>query len=438
MIKIYLKPIDSQYGPQITLPINPEKIQVQSGAKFQTFSSSELGEFQFPRGVVPFHISFDSIFPGPGRLNMTRGGLRTGPNEPAIPDPNFVSVVDEENQPPWIDLTEYGHLNATTGVDTGDQNHSHVLTHQLETWARAGTLLNFRVTTTGQLDFLNAQMVIENPFQYTIQGGHGDIFYHLSLIEQRKLVIYAIKDVRGLIGTGGPANDKQGKTGPGTYVPPTVVDPASVLLGASTSPGYTEGFVSFAVDEHAVDMGSGFNGGFVGFLVDEHAVDKGSGIDPSQPNRNPAGTLPVVVTASQLNNTGSQVVSGSTVPAPPAAPSGEQVSRPGDLPAITEWVIQGDESGQNLWGDTLPSIALACYGDENQWPIIYQANIALLTEMQTTYGVPPADVNFPDTETIFPGYKLNIPNPSNPQWYIDYQHRQQADVGEQRSAAAIR
>lgn len=59
-----------QDGRTLILPLNPQEIVAQTGARVETISVIQLGEIRLPRGVVPARLSWEGIFPGEARRNM--------------------------------------------------------------------------------------------------------------------------------------------------------------------------------------------------------------------------------------------------------------------------------------------------------------------------------------------------------------------------------
>jgi nucleoid-associated protein YgaU/DNA-binding SARP family transcriptional activator len=86
-------------------------------------------------------------------------------------------------------------------------------------------------------------------------------------------------------------------------------------------------------------------------------------------------------------------------PAPAPAPIVELVdtSIPATPAAITYTVVPGD----SLW-----SIAKTCYGNGEQWPAIYAANVG---------AAQPGDMALSDPSLIYPGWTLTIPEAASPQ-----------------------
>lgn len=58
-------------GRRLHFPLNPQKVSAQTGTRMQSFEIIEAGEVKLPRGLVPAVISWDGIFPGAARQNMS-------------------------------------------------------------------------------------------------------------------------------------------------------------------------------------------------------------------------------------------------------------------------------------------------------------------------------------------------------------------------------
>lgn len=129
-------------GSRLHFPVNPEKITCSTGNRILTFDLIDLGEISIPKGRVPIRISFEGFFPGEARRDF--------------------SLVKNWRAPK--DIVE-----------------------QLSRWRDEGTKLRLLVTETP----INLDVCFDGngSFEHNWQGGHGDCFYSIRLVEVRELII---------------------------------------------------------------------------------------------------------------------------------------------------------------------------------------------------------------------------------------------------------
>jgi len=125
----------------VTFPLTPEKINLSAGAKVQTFNLLTLGEIAFPRGFVPHKATFDGILPGEDRQNL-----------PVITA--------------WQDPYKLAYL--------------------LDGYVKAGTAATLFITGLP----LFYSMFIAT-FDWTVQGGFGDLAFKIAFEEKRNLAVIA-------------------------------------------------------------------------------------------------------------------------------------------------------------------------------------------------------------------------------------------------------
>jgi nucleoid-associated protein YgaU len=123
---------------ELIIPVNPEKVSVKTGKQFQEYNIMEVGKVNFPYGDELDEISFDSFFPGPGRVNSAY-------------------------------VTNY--IDAKT------------LDKQMKTWKESGQKLRLQITETE----LNLDVWIKI-YDKTFENV-GDIGYSLAFIQARDLIL---------------------------------------------------------------------------------------------------------------------------------------------------------------------------------------------------------------------------------------------------------
>jgi hypothetical protein len=137
-------------GDALKLPVNPPEAQITAAIRTVGFTSIEEGEFTFGRGRVPARFSFESFFPGVGRQ----------PPEGSEPNPLW---------PDWR--------------------------HPLEYVAIIGQWMDPRNKIPLQLLITDSEVTgwdcfIESFDRRDPTGGHGDVWYTLTLIERREMRLY--------------------------------------------------------------------------------------------------------------------------------------------------------------------------------------------------------------------------------------------------------
>lgn len=133
-----LEPISKQV---LVFPVNPESVNIASQAKTLQYSPVALGDIEIPRGRVPTKVSWEGILPG---LNRSLPGV---PNQ----NPNdIVNILKKWSTENW----------------EGSQNVRLIISE----------------TPWNLLVFIS-------DFNATHSGGHGDIYYSITLTEWRPLII---------------------------------------------------------------------------------------------------------------------------------------------------------------------------------------------------------------------------------------------------------
>lgn len=138
-MNFYLASVDQ--SRRIQLPINPERITANTGARVLSFETIVSGEIAIPRGKKIARISWEGFFPGDQRQRL--------------------GII-----PNWTPPAE--------------------LVDQLQRWRDTGEKLRLLVTETP----LNVDVYIDS-FEHSYAGGHGDISYRLELVQARTLQVYA-------------------------------------------------------------------------------------------------------------------------------------------------------------------------------------------------------------------------------------------------------
>lgn len=147
--------LTGQDGRSMVLPLNPQEIVAQTGARTETISVIQLGEIRLPRGVVPARLSWEGIFPGEARRNMP-----------------FV-----RNWRPPGELLDI-----------------------LQAWRNSGTRVRLLVTGTP----LNLDVYLES-LEHRWSGGYGDCRYQVEWVSARELRIYTDAEWQAAAGTSGAA-----------------------------------------------------------------------------------------------------------------------------------------------------------------------------------------------------------------------------------------
>lgn len=142
-----------QDGRSMILPLNPQEIVAQTGARTETISVIELGEIRLPRGVVPARLSWEGIFPGEARRNMP-----------------FI-----RNWRPPAELLDI-----------------------LQAWRNSSTRVRLLVTGTP----LNLDVYLES-LEHRWSGGYGDCRYQVEWVAARELRIYTDAEWQAAAGASG-------------------------------------------------------------------------------------------------------------------------------------------------------------------------------------------------------------------------------------------
>lgn len=148
-MKISLKPVEG--GTVFVFPALPEKIDVKTGANYQTFDILSLGEVKIPRGRDSVSVTWSHVLFGRKKRNE--------------------AVVETDY---WKEPAECVKL--------------------LKKWMNRGEELNLIVSGGINID------VTISSFQYTQYGAFGNIKYTIVFNEVRPLKVYTTKEKK--IGSG--------------------------------------------------------------------------------------------------------------------------------------------------------------------------------------------------------------------------------------------
>ena len=162
---------------RIQLPLPPERITANTGARVISFETIALGEIAIPKGKRVARISWDGIFPGEPRRAL---GIFSAWTEPAA----------------LVDI--------------------------LQRWRDSGEKLRLLVTETP----LNLDVYIDS-FDHSYAGGHGDISYRLELVQARSLAVGPENEVQVQRVAVSAARSRPAPPPPRTYV----VKPGDTLWG---------------------------------------------------------------------------------------------------------------------------------------------------------------------------------------------------------------
>ncbi len=134
--------LTASHGGRIHFPINPERVSCEIGNRIMTWDVIQLGEIPRPQGREAVRYSFEGIFPGEARKNST--------------------YVKNWLEPKTI-------VNILTG------------------WLKQDLKMRLLITETS----INSEVYFDGSggFQYEWQGGHGDCYYSIRLVEAREAMI---------------------------------------------------------------------------------------------------------------------------------------------------------------------------------------------------------------------------------------------------------
>lgn len=128
------------------IPVNPEKIQIGSEAKFTTYDTIGLGNVKIPRGREPLEISWSGKFVG----------------------------ATKKKQP---------YVTSWKKPET--------LIKALQTYRNNGTVITLSITGAN----VSGKFYISS-FKGKYSGGYGDFDYDIKLIEYREIKIYTTKELK--------------------------------------------------------------------------------------------------------------------------------------------------------------------------------------------------------------------------------------------------
>lgn len=137
---IYITP---QSGAKIHIPVNPEKLQLGSDAKFISFVPINGGEVKIPHGSAPEEISWSGIFMGAANKSMPFMREYTAPN---------------------------------------------TLVSKFKTIRDKGTKCAVQVTGTK----INGDYYVSS-FKGKYSGGYGDFYYDIKLVAAREITISSVQ-----------------------------------------------------------------------------------------------------------------------------------------------------------------------------------------------------------------------------------------------------
>ena len=144
---IYLTDIET--NDRLRFPMLPEKINVQTGTIFQSYSILSVGDISLPTGEELTSISWDGILPGERRL-----------------------ITPHQYIKEWPYIAEWQYPDDIQKL--------------LDGWRTARKKLHLLVTETP----INIDVFIQ---RYTVEysGGYGDFTYSISLTQAKDLKVYA-------------------------------------------------------------------------------------------------------------------------------------------------------------------------------------------------------------------------------------------------------
>jgi hypothetical protein len=150
----------------VVFPVNPEAIR-QSGVARTVSGETLAHSFERPRGTSPTRWSWEGILPGRPRRSQ-----------------------------PWVHTNHWMEPERFAGI--------------IDEWRKAGRVLGLTVTET---EVAGARVFVA-AFDFTRQGGYGDIYYSIELTEHRRLEVER-KDKKKRKREPKPANDKNRDGGKG-------------------------------------------------------------------------------------------------------------------------------------------------------------------------------------------------------------------------------
>lgn len=140
-VAIYMTPSGEN---KFQIPVNPEKIQFGSDAKFMTYNTIGLGEVKIHRGREPLEVSWSAMFPG----------------------------TSKKNQPYVLKWKSPSSLIKT-----------------IQKCRDRGTVISLSITGTN----ITGKFYISK-FKGKYSGGYGDFDYDITLVEYREIKIYTTKE----------------------------------------------------------------------------------------------------------------------------------------------------------------------------------------------------------------------------------------------------
>lgn len=142
-MEIFMTP---EGGSQVQIPVNPEKLQIGSDAKFMTYSTISKGDVKIPKGKVPGEISWSGVFFGEARKGSP--------------------VIRSYKAPETMRTT-------------------------LEGWRDKGKKIKVVVTGTK----INGYYYVSS-FKGKYSGGYGDFYYDIKLVVAEEITIYTTTELK--------------------------------------------------------------------------------------------------------------------------------------------------------------------------------------------------------------------------------------------------
>ncbi len=140
---IYMTPAGHS---KLQIPVNPEKIQIGSKARFVSYDTIGLGGIKIHSGREPLEVSWSGMFPGEAKKNQPYVLAWSSPE-------SLISV--------------------------------------LQKYRDSGTVITLSITGTN----ISGQFYIDS-FKGKYSGGYGDFDYDIKLIEYREIKIYTTKELK--------------------------------------------------------------------------------------------------------------------------------------------------------------------------------------------------------------------------------------------------
>lgn len=138
---------EKETGTSYGLAMLPEKVRHAGEASFRTYDIINVGEVKLPNGSKLLTFSWSGTFPGSSRQSY--------------------SFIKSHLWRPPAEMESI-----------------------FERWRQGGTVLNLMVTET----WIN-QEVLCSSFDATAKGGHGDVDYSVTFIQNRDIKVYTVSEL---------------------------------------------------------------------------------------------------------------------------------------------------------------------------------------------------------------------------------------------------